>query len=451
MAADSRLSLTDFDCAKHVAYFKQHAKKLPEPYKTMDTNRLTLLYFSVSGLDLLGKLDELDREQTIEYIYSYQSPLPDHGGFYGCPRVDFQSAETDKCNNQPHIANTYVALVMLIILGDDLRRVNRSSIGHSLRKWQLDDGSFCCVHCISSLDSESDIRFVYCAATICYILDLWHAIDVEAMTRFIYASQSYDGAFGMGPGAESHGGNLQHFKFYGVQHPSISYKAVASQGTPNAKPLALYGCGVLSAPPSRVRQGNLQAAPTVRWQPCGCLGALQTFPARTCFCWCVRRQISGFQGRIEKDPDSCYSFWVGGSMQLLGASFLQQDDCLQFLKRCESQRLGGFQKFPDAPFPDLLHSYFSVCGLSLCGLLPPLHALLGVSQRAADTVNCTMAPGGTPWLLPFAEGAATAPVAEPNHKSSRRWLRQAVLGASVLCLSILVAYARSHLQSKNPG
>ena len=28
MAADSRLSLKDFDCAKHVAYFKQHAKSL---------------------------------------------------------------------------------------------------------------------------------------------------------------------------------------------------------------------------------------------------------------------------------------------------------------------------------------------------------------------------------------------------------------------------------------
>ncbi|CAE7336438.1 Geranylgeranyl transferase type-1 subunit beta [Symbiodinium microadriaticum] len=400
MAADSRLSLKDFDCAKHVAYFKQHAKKLPEPYKTMDTNRLTLLYFSVSGLDLLGKLDELDREQTIEYIYSYQSPLPDHGGFYGCPRVDFQSAETDKCNNQPHIANTYVALVMLIILGDDLRRVNRSSIGHSLRKWQLDDGSFCCVHCISSLDSESDIRFVYCAAAICYILDLWHAIDVEAMTRFIYASQSYDGAFGMGPGAESHGG--------------CTYCAVAA-----------------------LRM----------------LGRLADLPSKDLLVdWCVRRQVSGFQGRIEKDPDSCYSFWVGGSMQLLGAHFLQPDDCLQFLKRCESQRLGGFQKFPDAPFPDLLHSYFSVCGLSLCRLLPPLHALLGVSQRAADTVNCTMAPGGTPWLLPSGEGAATpAAAAERNHKSSRRWFRQAVLGVSVLCLSVLVAYVRSHLQSKKTG
>ncbi|CAE7663236.1 Pggt1b [Symbiodinium pilosum] len=206
MAADSRLSLDDFSCAKHVAYFKQHAKKLPDVYKSMDTNRLTLLYFSVSGLDLLGKLDELDREQTIEYIYSYQSPLPDHGGFYGCPRVSFDTPELDKCNNQPHIANTYVALVMLIILGDDLGRVNRSSLGQSLRKWQLEDGSFCCVHCISSLDSESDIRFVYCAATICYILDLWDAIDIEAMTRFIYASQSYDGAFGMGPSTESHGG-----------------------------------------------------------------------------------------------------------------------------------------------------------------------------------------------------------------------------------------------------
>ncbi|CAE7223399.1 GGB [Symbiodinium natans] len=369
----------------------------------MDVNRLTLLYFSVSGLDLLGKLDDLDREQTIEYIYSYQSPLPDHGGFYGCPRVDFQSAEIDKCNNQPHIANTYVALVMLIILGDDLRRVNRSSIGHSLRKWQLDDGSFCCVHCISSLDSESDIRFVYCAATICYILDLWHAIDVEAMTRFIYASQSYDGAFGMGPGTESHGG--------------CTYCAVAA-----------------------LRM----------------LGRLADLPCKDLLVdWCVRRQVSGFQGRIEKDADSCYSFWVGGSLQLLGADFLHPDECLRFLKRCESQRFGGFQKFPEAPFPDLLHSYFSVCGLSLCGLLPPLHALLGVSQRAADTVSCTTAPGGTLWsLMPgndASQGTVTpATKPERNHKSSKPLPRQAALCVSVLLVSVLLAYARSHLQSR-PG
>lgn len=88
---------------------------------------------------------------------------------------------------------------MLLILGDDLSRVRRDDLAASLRKWQLEDGSFCCVNCLSSLDSESvawpkvvlvdwlrkcwlaqDIRFVYCAASICYILDLWRAVDVEA-------------------------------------------------------------------------------------------------------------------------------------------------------------------------------------------------------------------------------------------------------------------------------
>ena len=44
-------------------------------------------------------------------------------------------------NNQPHIANTYVALVMLLILGDDLSRVRREAVQESLRKWQLEDGS----------------------------------------------------------------------------------------------------------------------------------------------------------------------------------------------------------------------------------------------------------------------------------------------------------------------
>lgn len=27
--------------------------------------------------------------------------------------------------------------------------------------------------------------------------------------------------------------------------------------------------------------------------------------------WCIERQISGFQGRINKPADTCYSFWIG--------------------------------------------------------------------------------------------------------------------------------------------
>lgn len=54
-------------------------------------------------------------------------------------QVDFNSTDLDKANNQPHIANTYVALVMLLILGDNLQDIRREAVGESLRKWQLED------------------------------------------------------------------------------------------------------------------------------------------------------------------------------------------------------------------------------------------------------------------------------------------------------------------------
>ena len=30
--------------------------------------------------------------------------------------------------------------------------------------------------------------------------------------------------------------------------------------------------------------------------------------------WLLNRQCPGFQGRPNKDPDTCYSFWVGASL-----------------------------------------------------------------------------------------------------------------------------------------
>mmetsp|Transcript_43904 Transcript_43904/g.139855 ORF Transcript_43904/g.139855 Transcript_43904/m.139855 type:complete len:406 (-) Transcript_43904:527-1744(-) len=341
----------DFMLTKHGTYFKKHMKTLPVHYKLMDTNRLTLLFFCISGLDLLDMLDDIDGADVIRYIYSLQSTLADHGGFYGYPQLHCDSEEQERRNNQPHIANTYVALAMLIVLGDDLRRVNRAAIAHSLKKWQLPDGSFCCVHGISSLDSESDMRFVYCAACICYILDLWDAIDIERMLHFILASQSYDNAFGMGPHTESHGG--------------CTYCALAALSM----------------------MGRLQDL----------VGKEQLIG------WCVKRQHLGFQGRIEKAMDSCYSFWVGASLKLLGAgSFIDSESCAQFLKDCESTATGGFQKFPEVKAPDLLHSYFSVCGLSFCGMLRPLNPILNISERAFSTgaSGFRMAPGGRDWTPP---------------------------------------------------
>jgi len=51
------------------------------------------------------------------------------------------------------------------------------------------------------------------------------------------------------------------------------------------------------------------------------------------------------------------------------------------------KKIGGFAKSPDA-YPDVLHTYYSLCGLSLIGEigLLELHCGLGISQRAAKYV-----------------------------------------------------------------
>lgn len=41
-----------------------------------DGNRVTLLYFVISSLDILGEMDKVNKKQIIDYVYSLQV-LPD--------------------------------------------------------------------------------------------------------------------------------------------------------------------------------------------------------------------------------------------------------------------------------------------------------------------------------------------------------------------------------------
>jgi geranylgeranyl transferase type-1 subunit beta len=96
---------------------------------------------------------------------------------------------------------TYTALVLLIILGDDLKRVDSKSIIKSLVKLQQPNGSF--TPWINS--SENDVRFLYCACIISYILNDWSGINLPLALDYITKCQSFDGAFGQAPEQESHG------------------------------------------------------------------------------------------------------------------------------------------------------------------------------------------------------------------------------------------------------
>lgn len=99
---------------------------------------------------------------------------------------------------------TYTSIGILVTLGDDLSRLDRKSIVDGKLKpkpnkacrikiiylqsgvaaVQRQDGSFSA--CIDG--SENDMRFVFCAAAICHMLDYWGDVNKEKMYEFIMNS-----------------------------------------------------------------------------------------------------------------------------------------------------------------------------------------------------------------------------------------------------------------------
>lgn len=85
-------------------------------------------------------------------------------------------------NDFPHIANTYCALCLLILCEDYiLERVNKQGITKKLKNFQKDNGCFM----VLPLESETDMRFNYCACAISYMINDFSGIDKDKLKQFI--------------------------------------------------------------------------------------------------------------------------------------------------------------------------------------------------------------------------------------------------------------------------
>ena len=326
----------DFARERHIRYFSHCLRQLPDDYQKLDTNRLTLVHFCVHALDLLGALEEqVDVEAIIEWVYSLQQLT---GGFCGGSFIGNNSSNNDKVHPyaHSHIAMTYTALATLVALGDDLSRVDKEAVITSLGQLQLSDGSF---QAGLNMGSEHDMRFLYCACAISYMLYDWRGVDKDAALQYIISCVSFDGAIALIPGQEGHGGS--------------SF------------------CGVASL----VLMDKLQAMPP----------AFQKELTH----WCVSRQVGGMQGRPNKLEDTCYSYWIGGTLLLLGQEeLLDQTKLCDYVMTCQTP-MGGFGKVVGA-FPDVLHSFYSMAWLSLSNSkreespsLKELNCTLGICQERA--------------------------------------------------------------------
>mmetsp|Transcript_30609 Transcript_30609/g.67258 ORF Transcript_30609/g.67258 Transcript_30609/m.67258 type:complete len:393 (-) Transcript_30609:58-1236(-) len=379
-------STESFDRERHIRYFAHSLKSLPSAYAHLDTNRLTLVHFAVHSLDLMGVLDDdatllkvgIDKEGIVDWIYSLQilpsaegddegssrhssssssssknySTWNAHGGFkggtfLGGPGAQYRDdgakegmSRQYEClpyhgfeYDHGHVAMTYTALCTLVALGDDLSRFDKRSAVKSLKSLQRDDGSFQCI----SVGSENDMRFLFCACAISHMLNDWSGVDVDRAVKFIKSCRSYDGAISLISGQEGHGGS--------------TFCAVSA--------LTLMG--------------NLdEVLSEDSWKD-------------DLIHWCVSRQLSGMQGRPNKVEDTCYSYWIGGTLRLLECDDLLDTDMLTcFVLSCQTD-MGGFSKVRGA-YPDLLHSFYSMAWLSLSRSqnLNELHCALGM--RLSRTV-----------------------------------------------------------------
>lgn len=134
---------------------------------------MSLAFFILSALDLLDGLSTNttpeERADYTSWIYHNQHPK---GGFRAFPGTDL-GAETTAANeywDPANLPSTYFALASLLILGDDLSRLDRKACLAWLPTLQRQDGSFGETLVDGEVRGGYDSRFGYCGSGVRYIL-----------------------------------------------------------------------------------------------------------------------------------------------------------------------------------------------------------------------------------------------------------------------------------------
>ena len=303
-------------------YFEKHLTYLTTLDKTRDKYSIgffTNEHLKVSALFWgVGALNLINSidKHDTEKTVKFLSECYNPDGGYG------GSAKQDS-----HITSTHYALLTLIQLNRlDSALIHKEQISKYIKSLQNKDGSF-----KGDTYAETDSRFSYNAISILKILGYnpEDIIDLPKATEYVLSCQNFDGGFGSIPGAESHGAYC---------FCCIGFLSVTGQ-------LNLL---------DKVQTGK----------------------------WLAERQthLGGFNGRPEKLPDVCYSWWVLSSMFMIGTeSFFDKDLLIKFILECQDDELGGIGDRP-GNCHDVFHTFFGFCGLSLLGygnlkMIDPTYAI----------------------------------------------------------------------------
>ncbi|CDK27505.1 unnamed protein product [Kuraishia capsulata CBS 1993] len=238
--------------------------------------------------------------------------------------------------HEAHILSTLSA-IQILKLYNSLDRLGsfKPDLVKFIKDLQLPDGSF-----QGDRFGEVDSRFVYTAIQCLSILEELDENIASGATDFVLRCLNFDGGFGMVPGAESH----------------------AAQ--------AFVCLGTLSI-----------------------LGQLDKLTSKKelISSWLSERQVAngGLNGRPEKLPDVCYSWWVLTGMDILGClDWVDHDKLRQYILSCQDDVTGGISDRPDNQV-DVFHTVFGIAGLSLLGFedLVPVDASYCLPKAVVATIK----------------------------------------------------------------
>ncbi|KAL2242458.1 UNVERIFIED_CONTAM: Geranylgeranyl transferase type-2 subunit beta 1 [Sesamum indicum] len=288
-----------------------------------------------------SRMAELMTEKHVKYILSvekkkddFESVVMEHlrvnGAYWGLTTLDIlgklDAVDQDEvvswimqCQHEsggfggnighdPHILYTLSAIQVLALF-DKIDVLDVENVANYIASLQNEDGSFS-----GDMWGEIDTRFSYIAICSLALLHRLDKINVERAVKYIVSCKNLDGGFGCTPGAESHAGQI--FCCVG---------ALAITGSLHHVDKDLLG-----------------------W-------------------WLCERQVKsgGLNGRPEKLPDVCYSWWVLSSLIMIDrVHWIDKGKLVNFILDCQDKENGGISDRPDDAV-DVFHTYFGVAGLSL--------------------------------------------------------------------------------------
>ncbi|KAJ5032452.1 uncharacterized protein L3040_009056 [Drepanopeziza brunnea f. sp. 'multigermtubi'] len=413
---------------KHVKYWQRCLKSLlPTQYTSTDSSRMTLGFFILSALDLLGAGAETfpakQRAEIRDWILKCQHP---NGGFCGSPNHRFPDGcyvdvgEGRRVMDPANLPATFFALLSLTFV-EGLDEVRKGDALRWLRSLQRPDGSFGeLVTQEGAVEGGRDMRYCLTAVAVRWILRgdevvlvKEEDIDVERLVDHIRAGQTYDGGFSESSEHEAHAG--------------YTYCAIAALSLLNRLPDLSLRMPKAEDPKSP-RPVLTDLSLTIRWlvsrqvgyedeedtdedaepiiKPDGVYKEKNLVTGFTL----EDTEFVGLNGRCNKAADTCYAFWVAASLSMLGqdaAQILHSVAIRRFLFEQTQHMIGGFGKTPGAP-PDIYHSYLGLAALAIMKEpgIKPLDPGLCISLQQKDIIGQLRKSAAVPSRIYWKHGNA---------------------------------------------